>query len=96
MKSIKSISDDAFNKHNKDVYNPVDYCIIPPNNKPLSVVQILNILSSISTMYINNYYFLKHLIIDTNLNNIKTQYEKYNNNNMIDEKEGIIIYHILL
>lgn len=90
MKSIKSISDDAFIQHNKDIYNPTDYCIIPPNNKPLTVVQILNILSSISIIYINHYYFLKHLIIDTNLNNIKMQYDVYNSNNMIDEKESII------
>lgn len=96
MKSIKSVSDDAYNQHNKDIYYPTDYCTIPPNNKPLSTVQILSVLSSISTMYINHYYFMKHLMVDTNLNNIRVQYEEYNNNNMIDEKESInVIYFII-
>lgn len=66
---------------------PNEYFIIQPENKPLCIQQIIKLLSEISIMFINEYYFIKDVIIDTNLDNCKSEYEKFKNERKINDIE---------
>lgn len=38
-------------------------------------------------MFINEYYFIKDIVIDTNLDNCKSEYEKFKNERKINDLE---------